>query len=149
MWMYQADAHYWHVAGDALRAWSSAEVKYVAADSETTTAWLERGGVPTRIASEAELRDVLAAAGCPERAPGYVPQSIYMWQAKTALAAIGKLSAIDAAIDASNNPALMVAWHTAPYISRTSEAVAAIGAMTGLDAKAIDALFIQAAAYKV
>jgi len=72
-----------------------------------------------------------------------------MWQAKTAIAAIGKLEQADAAIEASNNSALILAWHTAPEISRASPAVAAIGQMLGLTATDIDNLFIQAESFKV
>jgi hypothetical protein len=137
---YNAYNWFWIVGGDKNRAWSSAAAAYVAEWPDDRV---------TSIGSEAELREVLANAGLPKQAPGYVPQSVYMWQAKTALAAIGKLPQVDDAIDASGNPALMVAWHTAPYISRSSEAVSAIGAIIGLDAKATDALFIQADTYKV
>lgn len=131
---------FWIVGGDASRAWSSAAKAYVAEWPEDRV---------TRIASEGELMGVLTNVGFPKLAPGYVPNSVYMWQAKTAIAAIGKLEQADAAIDASNNPALMLAWHTAPEISRASPAVTSIGALLGLSATDIDNLFIQAESYKV
>lgn len=53
---------FWIVGGDESRAWSSKDAAYV--DAWPTDA-------VTRIASEAELRDVLERAGCPDRAPGY------------------------------------------------------------------------------
>jgi len=140
MFNFIASDHYWHIAGDTSRAWSSAAKRYV-------SDWPE--DCVTAIASEAELREVLANAGIPAAAPGYVPQSVYMWQAKLALAANGKLDSADAAIEAAGNPGLLLAWNFAPEISRGSAAVTAIGAIIGLDAKAIEALFIQAATYKV
>jgi hypothetical protein len=137
---YMPTAWFWIVGGDTSRAWSSEAGAYV-------KEWdIYR---VTRIANEAELNEVLANTGLAHKAPSYVPKSVYMWQAKTAIAAIGKLQAADNAIDATNNPALMLAWHTAPEISRASPAVAAIGALLGLSDKDIDALFIQAANYKV
>lgn len=138
--------HYWCI-DNAI--WSSAAKAYVPKHDDAFLAWADLGGVPTKIASEAELRETLAAAGFPKLAPGYAPASVYMWQAKTAIAAIGLLEEADNAIDASNNPALLLAWHTAPEISRASPAVAAIGATLGLSAKQVDDLFIQAESFKV
>lgn len=51
---------YWSVAGvqDHL-VWSSLEARYCTVSDERYRAWKEGGGAPTRIASEAELADVL------------------------------------------------------------------------------------------
>lgn len=70
-------AHYWIVAGDEERVWSSAGAGYVQPDDEAFAAWLAGGGRVTRIASEAELQAVLAAAGCPELGPAYAPVIAY------------------------------------------------------------------------
>lgn len=52
---------YWVVADDESRAYSSASGDYVRADDSAFQAWLSRGdAMPTRIASEAELGEVLA-----------------------------------------------------------------------------------------
>lgn len=51
---------YWIVAGDETKAYSSAIGEYVNADNVTYLAWLEAGGTPSRIASNAELGEVLA-----------------------------------------------------------------------------------------
>lgn len=62
---------YWLVGGDQSRVWSSAAAAYVPADDATYEAWLGAGNLPTRIASEAELQEVLAAqypAGWPRLA---------------------------------------------------------------------------------
>lgn len=57
---------YWQVAGGGL--YSSRAAAYAQPDDATYLAWLARGNRATRIASEAELRAVLAAqhpAGLP------------------------------------------------------------------------------------
>lgn len=62
--------HYWHVGGDASRAWSSDRAAYVPADDAVFAAWrAQPGRYPTPIASEDELRGVLVAAGLADRAP--------------------------------------------------------------------------------
>lgn len=78
-----------------------------------------------------------------------VPQTVYLWQAKAALAAAGKLEAANAAIAGSGNELIQLAWAGAPQISRTSPSVEAMGAIIGLDAAAIDALFLAAAEISV
>lgn len=137
---YDPRAWFWIVGGDESRAWSSAAGAYV-------TEW--PADKTTRILSEQELQEVLTNAGTPKSGPCYVPKSVYMWQAKAALAAISKLDDADTAIDASNNLALILAWYTAPEISRASPAVAAIGHVLGLSATDINNLFIQAESFKV
>lgn len=51
---------YWYVGGDETRVFSSASGDYVPAGDPTFAAWKASGGVPTRIANEAELGEVLA-----------------------------------------------------------------------------------------
>jgi len=51
---------YWIVAGSTTQVYSSASGDYVPVADATYQAWLAAGGVPTSIASEAELGDVLA-----------------------------------------------------------------------------------------
>jgi hypothetical protein len=51
---------YWIVNGDETRAFSSASGDYVLANNPAFTAWKADGTLPTRIASEAELGEVLA-----------------------------------------------------------------------------------------
>lgn len=77
--------------------------------------------------------------------PPAIPASVYMWQAKAALAALGKLDAANAAVAAGGNVALAIAWEYAAQISRNSPSVAAMGAVIGLDGDDIDQLFIAAA----
>lgn len=54
--------HYWIVGGDETKRFSSAVGDYVLADDATYLAWVENGGVTTRIANEQELGEVLADA---------------------------------------------------------------------------------------
>ena len=51
---------YWIVTGDTTRVWSSAAAAYVPTSDAGYIEWLAEGNVPTRIASEAELREVFA-----------------------------------------------------------------------------------------
>lgn len=77
-----------------------------------------------------------------------VPASVKMWQAKAALASIGKLDAANSAV-ASVGGSVALAWEYAPDISRHSSAVAAVGAAIGLSTAGMDALFISAAKIEV
>jgi hypothetical protein len=57
---YDPSNWYWTVNGDETKAYSSAVGDYVPAGNTAFVAWLGRGNSPTRIASEAELGEVLA-----------------------------------------------------------------------------------------
>jgi hypothetical protein len=52
---------YWFVAGDRTKVFSSASGDFVLVDNPAYAAWVNAGGVVTKIASAAELGDVLAA----------------------------------------------------------------------------------------
>ncbi|RYY67703.1 MAG: hypothetical protein EOO12_00155 [Chitinophagaceae bacterium] len=52
---------YWFVAGDETRVYSSANGEYLAVADPTFTQWASDGTAPTRISSETELGEVLAA----------------------------------------------------------------------------------------
>jgi hypothetical protein len=78
-----------------------------------------------------------------------VPASVKMWQAKAALAAIGKLEPANAAIAAGGSDPLKLAWEYATDISRASASVAAIAGVLGMTSAQVDALFIGAAAIEV
>ncbi|MCB1500453.1 MAG: hypothetical protein KDK07_11810 [Bauldia sp.] len=64
----RVDDHYWIVADDESRLWSSARAAYVAPDDAAYAAWQSSGAVATRIASEAELDVVIEAAAFEPRA---------------------------------------------------------------------------------
>lgn len=76
-----------------------------------------------------------------------VPKSVKMWQAKAALSLSGKLEAANAVI-AQQGGAVAIAWEYASDVSRDSPGMAAVGAAIGLNAAAIDALFISANSIK-
>lgn len=60
---------YWIVGGNEAQVFSSATGNYVSANDPAYLAWLADGTRPTRIASEAELGEVLAEARVrPQRA---------------------------------------------------------------------------------
>lgn len=63
--MYDIANWYWFVGANRIRAWSSAQVDYVPASNPTFTAWLAAGNVPTSIASEADLIDILMTQWMP------------------------------------------------------------------------------------
>jgi hypothetical protein len=70
----------------------------------------------------------------------FVPTEVALWQAKAALASIGKLDAANAMVaQIGGNVAL--AWEWGNIIERSSPAVERLGAALGLD---LDALFIAA-----
>jgi hypothetical protein len=68
--MYEPLDHYWIVAGDASRAFSSASGAYVAASDARYLAWQDAGNVPSAIVDEATLWDLLNV-----QAPQAVPEA--------------------------------------------------------------------------
>ena len=60
---YNAASWYWIVASSATQVYSSAAAAYVPVSDVGYVAWLVAGNRPSRIASEAELVDVLVGAG--------------------------------------------------------------------------------------
>lgn len=80
--------------------------------------------------------------------PPAVPQIVSMRQARLALLAAGHLSKVGPALDALPSPqreAAQIEWEYATEVRRASDLVNGIGAAIGLDAAALDALFIDAA----
>jgi hypothetical protein len=59
---YDPSNWYWIVAGDESRVFSSAAGNYVPANDAAFVAWQADGSMPTRIASESDLGEVLADA---------------------------------------------------------------------------------------
>lgn len=55
--------HYWIVGGDEAQLWASGRGRYVSKDDSTYADWAAAGGASTAIATEAELKAVLRAAG--------------------------------------------------------------------------------------
>ncbi len=76
-----------------------------------------------------------------------VPAEVTMRQARLALLAAGKLAAVDAAINALPDPpktAALIEWEYSNSVRRDSQFVALLGPALGLDAAALDALFVAA-----
>lgn len=76
-----------------------------------------------------------------------VPAEVTMRQARLALHAAGKLSAVNAAINALPDPpktAALIEWEYSNSVRRDSQFVALLGPALGLDAAGLDALFISA-----
>ncbi len=77
-----------------------------------------------------------------------VPAAVTMRQARLALLAAGKLSAVDAAINSMPEPtqsAARIEWEYSVEVQRHNGFVAALGPALGLSQEQIDALFIAAA----
>ncbi|SDX12190.1 hypothetical protein SAMN05518669_103340 [Variovorax sp. YR634] len=83
----------------------------------------------------------------PAPAPA-VPSQVTMRQARLALLAAGKLTAVDAAIAALQSPkreAAQIEWDYSSTVERNSAIVALLGPALELDGEALDALFTAAA----
>lgn len=82
----------------------------------------------------------------PPQAPGQpVPQSVSMFQARTALRRAGLLAAVEAAVAASADPEIQDAWEYGTELHRASRTVAALAAQIGLTDAQVDDLFRVAA----
>ena len=78
-----------------------------------------------------------------------VPQEVTMRQARLALLGAGKLAAVDAAINALPEPsrsAARIEWDYSSTVRRQQPLVLQLGPALGLDAAALDALFLAAGA---
>ena len=73
-----------------------------------------------------------------------VPQSVSRFQAKAALAMAGLLDQANAAVAASGNIVLQLAWSEATTFKRNSPGINALAPALGLDDAALDQLFITA-----
>ena len=99
------------------------------------------------------LRFRPAGNGLPDRweaftPPVPVPQSVPMHAAKITLRRHGHLAAAEAAAQAAGGDTL-IAWQSAPSISRVSPTMKGIQAVLGLSDAEVDALFIAAAKLNV
>lgn len=124
----------------ALADWRAAEPEGGQHETDAMDAAEAEGAAwqQARVDALAEL-DRLAALPL-EHGPRPVPAAVYMWQAKAALAAVGKLEAANAVV-AQAPAAVAIAWEYASHISRDAVAVAGIGAALGMTSADIDALF--------
>lgn len=74
-----------------------------------------------------------------------VPFEVSMMQAQLALAAAGKLAAVEAAVAAAS-ATVQIYWRTAPTLHRDHPLVASLAAAVGLTSPEVDALFVAASA---
>lgn len=76
-----------------------------------------------------------------------VPAEVTMRQARLALHAAGKLTAVNSTIAALPDPpktAALIEWEYSSTVRRDSQFVAMLGPALGLDAAGLDALFVAA-----
>ena len=86
----------------------------------------------------------------PEPPPPGPPQSVTRAQAKLALHAAGLLPQVEAIMSNPETPlAYRIAWSDALTFERSSPTMAALAGLLGLDAAALDALFVSAASVVV
>ena len=114
---------------------------YPITDAGRAAALAAAAGDPARIWHDGDVIRVIPAA------PPSVPAEVTMRQARLALHAAGKLSAVNAAINALPDPpktAALIEWEYSSTVRRDSQFVAMLGPALGLDAAALDALFIAA-----
>lgn len=88
--------------------------------------------------------DVIAFGPTPFKPNIDAPVSVPMWKVKAALAMAGKLSAANAAVSASGNDVVMLAWEYASEISRNSDALRMMASALKLSDDEVDQLFIAA-----
>jgi hypothetical protein len=77
--------------------------------------------------------------------PVYIPQSVTRFQGKAALMQAGLLASVEAAVAASTDPLLPLAWDEALTFERQSAMVTGLAAALGLTSQQIDDLFVAAA----
>ncbi len=83
----------------------------------------------------------------PPEPAAMIPQSVTMRQARLALHANGLLGSVQPAIDALPEPQhtqAQIEWEYSNALERGNPFVATLGASLGLNAAALDALFVQA-----
>jgi hypothetical protein len=77
--------------------------------------------------------------------PVYIPQSVTRFQGKAALMQAGLLASVEAAVAASDDALLQLAWDEALTFERQSTMVTGLAAAIGLTEQQIDDLFVAAA----
>lgn len=79
-----------------------------------------------------------------------VPSSVSMPRARLALLAVGKLDAVDVAINALSSPdkeKARIWWDYSGFVERHHEYVVMLASAIGLDDAGVDALFVAASQY--
>jgi len=153
--IYNPALWYWYVGGNKTRAWSSAAAAYVLSSEPGFTRWVADGNAPTEITTDSDLWAVLAAQ-CPAGAPASVPQSVSIMQASLAMhatpgSAAGKtlLDDVEAAVAASSDPRILIAWKRATALERHGLFVTQMALALNLSDDKLDALFTAASGISV
>lgn len=73
-----------------------------------------------------------------------VPASVTRFQARAAMMLAGLLDQVEAAVAASDDPMIRLAWAETVEFPRTSPTIAALAAALGLNDQDVDQLFITA-----
>ena len=125
--------------------------EFVTVPDEVQNGWLHSNGVFTAppappVPTQAEL-DAIAAQEAERARLASVPQAVTMRQARLALLGAGLLPSVNAAINAMPSPqkeAANIEWEYSQVVERHRGLVLALGTALGLDALALDNLFIAA-----
>lgn len=80
----------------------------------------------------------------PDPIPKFVPSQVPMWSVRVVLKRSNLFDQAQAAIDASTDDAIKVAWEYGNFASRDSAAIAALATELGLTSDNVDDLFIEA-----
>lgn len=134
---YNVAAWYWIVAGNESQVYSSAAAAYVAATDPAYVEWIDDGGMVTRIATEAELRDVFAQQ-FPAGWPGCAPVSPR--QIRMALSRQGLRSGVETAVAAGDQD-LKDWWDYSTVFDRGHPEVAAMASALQVTDSQVDALW--------
>lgn len=104
--------------------------------------------LPVTVVGIGEITEWEGPLPVPPVQPVPVPTAVTMRQARLALLSAGKLAAVTTAINALPSPqkeAAQIEWEYSQEVQRHNGFVAQLGPVLGLDAAALDALFVAAA----
>jgi hypothetical protein len=135
--VYLPSDHYWFVADDKSKVFSSSRNTFVDVSDSIFTEWL-KNHTPSTINSMEELKNVLMASNVPP----YL--RVTARQARLALLNAGLLDQVETAVTQAGAEA-KIYWDYSTEIHRDSPFIASIGQSLGLTDTQIDDLFVQAA----
>ena len=129
--------HYWFVADDKSKVFSSSSNTFVNTSDNTFTEWL-KNHIPSTINSMEELEKVLTDANV------FPYVHVTARQARLVLLNAGLLNQVETAVTQAGTEA-KICWDYSTEIHRNSSFIAFIGLSLGLTDTQIDDLFKQAA----
>lgn len=130
MKVYDPTDWYWIVAGDDKQLWSSAAGAYVQSDDAAYKAWLAAGGLPSRIASAAELDEVLNGHGI-DGPTAKAPRLIVLRDFMDRLTAEKQAAVFAASLTDPNVARLVARASSAPFNLESAETAAGIDYLIG------------------